>query len=98
MILGGRHAGYCERYASRKDALAGHVRAVEIAKSKTDIYSASHPGDVEAFRHAPDVSPEKPAGMELIAGACAEFESMSDLDIEQLVQKVVSAPATTKDA
>ena len=50
---------------------------------------------VEAFRYAPDVSPEKFAGMELIA--CAEFEGMSDLDIDQLVQKIVSAPAATKD-
>jgi hypothetical protein len=52
---------------------------------------------VEAFRYAPDVSPEKFAGMELIAGACAEFEGMSDLDIDQLIQKIVSAPAATKD-
>jgi hypothetical protein len=35
MILGGGHGGYCERYASRKDALAGHVRAAEIAKGKS---------------------------------------------------------------
>jgi hypothetical protein len=35
MILGGRHAGTCERYASRKDALAGHVTALEIAKGKS---------------------------------------------------------------
>jgi hypothetical protein len=49
---------------------------------------------VEAFRYSPGVSPEKFAGMEMIAGACAEFEGMSDLDIERLVQKVVSAAAT----
>jgi hypothetical protein len=49
---------------------------------------------VEAFRHSHCVSPEKFAGMEMIAGACAEFEGMSDLDIERLVQKVVAAKDT----
>jgi hypothetical protein len=32
--------------------------------------------------------------MEMIARACAEFEGMSDLDIERLVQKVVAAKDT----
>jgi hypothetical protein len=37
MILGGRHGGTCERYASRKDAVAGHVRALEIARGKAGL-------------------------------------------------------------
>jgi hypothetical protein len=35
MIFGGRHDRTCQRYASCKDALAGHVRAVEFAKDKS---------------------------------------------------------------
>jgi hypothetical protein len=35
MIFGGRHDGTYQRYASRKEAVAGHVRAVEIAKGKS---------------------------------------------------------------
>jgi|GraSoiStandDraft_50_1057286.scaffolds.fasta_scaffold1036429_1 hypothetical protein len=34
MILGGPHNGYCQRYASRKAALAGHQTGVEIARGK----------------------------------------------------------------
>jgi hypothetical protein len=35
MIFGGRHDRTYQRYASRKEAVAGHVRAVEIAKGKS---------------------------------------------------------------
>jgi hypothetical protein len=35
MTFGGRHDRTCQRYASREDALAGHARAVEMAKSKS---------------------------------------------------------------
>lgn len=35
MIFGGRHDRTCQRYASRKDALAGHARALVIAKGKS---------------------------------------------------------------
>ena len=33
MIFGGEHDQYQERYTSHEDALAGHERAVELAKS-----------------------------------------------------------------
>jgi hypothetical protein len=35
MIFGGKHDGYCKRYASRADALAGHAIAVEMATLKS---------------------------------------------------------------
>jgi hypothetical protein len=35
MIFGGGDDRACQRYGSRKDALAGHVRAVEMAKGKS---------------------------------------------------------------
>src|ERR1700730_12943034 len=34
MIFGGHHEGYCQRYATREEALAGHVTAVHIAKTR----------------------------------------------------------------
>src|ERR1700738_1927716 len=34
MIFGGHHDRYCQRYATREEALAGHVTAVQIAKTR----------------------------------------------------------------
>src|ERR1700730_7109659 len=34
MIFGGHHDSYCQRYATREEALAGHVTAVQIAKTR----------------------------------------------------------------
>jgi hypothetical protein len=34
MVFGGRHDGYCQRYATREEALAGHAGAVKLAKGK----------------------------------------------------------------
>jgi hypothetical protein len=35
MIFGGHHDGYCQRYATRKDALAGHGIALKAANDKS---------------------------------------------------------------
>jgi hypothetical protein len=35
MIFGGERGGYCDRYASRADALAGHAVALALAKGET---------------------------------------------------------------
>ena len=35
MIFGGHHDGYCERYATREDALAAHGIALKAAKDKS---------------------------------------------------------------
>jgi hypothetical protein len=43
---------------------------------------------VEALRHSPDISPEKFSGMEFVANACAQFQRMSDADIETMVKHV----------
>lgn len=32
MIFGGRHGGCCQRYTTRKNALASHETALELAK------------------------------------------------------------------
>ena len=34
MIFGGPHDQYQERYATRAEALAGHIKAVELAKAE----------------------------------------------------------------
>jgi hypothetical protein len=34
MVFGGLHHGYCQRYATREEALAGHASAVKIAKGR----------------------------------------------------------------
>jgi len=36
MIFGGKHDGYQERYASRENAMTGHLKAVALAKGTPD--------------------------------------------------------------
>jgi hypothetical protein len=36
MIFGGEHADYQERYSTRAEALAGHLRAVEMVRGNSD--------------------------------------------------------------
>jgi hypothetical protein len=35
MIFGGKHDGYCDRYPSRVDALAGHETACEMVRGRS---------------------------------------------------------------
>jgi len=36
MIFGGEHDGYQERYTSRENAVAGHLKAVALVKEAPD--------------------------------------------------------------